>query len=92
VWLVRRDDDRVDAYSGTCPHLGCSVNYEGADSTFLCPCHHAVFARDGSKVSGPQLRGLDALPSTIEQRGGEEWVSVVYERFELGIPEKIQVG
>src|SRR5216683_1962582 len=28
VWLVRRGDDKVEAYTTICPHLGCSINYE----------------------------------------------------------------
>src|SRR5213082_1305446 len=38
VWLVRRDGNKVDAYTTICPHLGCSINYQESQKLFICPC------------------------------------------------------
>src|SRR5262245_54841878 len=27
VWLIRRDEETVEAFTTICPHLGCSVNF-----------------------------------------------------------------
>lgn len=87
VWIVRRDE-RVDVFSVTCPHLGCQVEHVAAEKMFFCPCHEASFTDDGGIISGPQLRGLDRLDTAVEKVKGEEWVSVVFERFETGTQEK----
>jgi len=92
VWLRRLEDNRVQAFGVTCPHLGCTVNYSAAEDNFTCPCHAARFAGDGRVISGPPQRGLDELAVTIEKFRGEEWVSVVYERFQLGVSEKMPLA
>ncbi len=92
VWLRRGDGDKVQAFSVICPHLGCTVNHVAAEDTFACPCHAAKFAADGTIVSGPQQRGLDELEVTLETVRGEAWVNVAFERFQLGVPEKVSLG
>lgn len=84
-WLVRRNDDRVDAYSVVCPHLGCPVGYDSDQRVFACPCHESGFSvDDGSRLKGPAPRGLDPLP--VEIRDGV--VRVTYRRFVVGIPAR----
>lgn len=85
IWLVRRSDDRVDAYSVVCPHLGCPVGYDSEKQVFACPCHESGFSvADGSRLKGPSPRGLDPLP--VEIRDGI--VQVTYKRFVTGIPAR----
>ena len=52
--------------SATCPHEGCEVSWDGGTNRFACPCHESFFAADGSRISGPARRGLDALPSRVQ--------------------------
>jgi Rieske Fe-S protein len=52
--------------STVCPHEGCEVMWEESQNRFACPCHESYFAADGSRVSGPARRGLDALPSRVQ--------------------------
>jgi quinol---cytochrome c reductase iron-sulfur subunit, bacillus type len=52
--------------SSICPHLGCTVPWVSAKKEFVCPCHGAVFAPDGNRVSGPALRGMDSLETTTK--------------------------
>jgi Rieske Fe-S protein len=82
IWLVRRSDDRVDAYSVVCPHLGCPVGFDAAHRVFACPCHESAFSLDdGSRQKGPSPRGLDPLPVRIE----DGKIHVTYKRFIQGI-------
>jgi Rieske Fe-S protein len=82
IWLVRRSEDRVDAYSVVCPHLGCPVGFDAAQRVFACPCHDSAFSlADGSRMKGPSPRGLDPLPVEIEV--GK--IHVTYKRFVQGI-------
>ena len=92
VWLNRHEDGSVDAFSATCPHLGCQIKYTNMDEQFVCPCHKARFSTDGSLADGPTQRGLDRLNVKIDTVRGEEWVSVLFERYELGTKEKTAVG
>ena len=92
VWLVRRGDRDVRAFTVTCPHLSCPVDYVEGEAHYFCACHGAVFAPDGLVVSGPALRGLDTLPVRIEPRGGSDWVSVVFQKFSPGTEEKTPLG
>ncbi|WP_299469078.1 Rieske (2Fe-2S) protein [uncultured Gimesia sp.] len=92
VWISKAEDGTVTAFSSTCPHLGCVVDYIPGDEVFFCPCHAATFQTDGAMVSGPQPRGMDELKTSIEKVRGEQWVSVEYQRFATGIAEKEPIG
>ena len=52
--------------SSICPHAGCEVAWEQSTNRFSCPCHESYFAADGSRVSGPATRGLDSLPTRVQ--------------------------
>lgn len=60
--------DGVVAYSGVCPHLGCTVTSWEAEQGWLhCPCHHAYFdPRDAAAVmTGISPAPLPALPLKV---------------------------
>jgi Rieske Fe-S protein len=59
-YLVR-DRGTLRAFAITCPHLGCSYNYDNGLRHFLCPCHGSQFALDGSVVHGPAAAPLSHL-------------------------------
>lgn len=89
LWLVRRDDRKVDAYSNVCPHAACPVAYDPARSVFACPCHTSDFAlADGHVLGGPSPRGLDSLPVEVSPDGT---VLVTYRRFVSGTSAKREV-
>jgi Rieske Fe-S protein len=52
--------------STICPHAGCEVAWEQSANRFACPCHESYFGADGSRLSGPSPRGLDALPTRVQ--------------------------
>jgi Rieske Fe-S protein len=78
VWITRGADGELRVLSATCTHLGCIVPWKPEIQQFACPCHRAFYAKDGERVSGPQRRGLDPLPSKIE--GGKLYVRYQYFR------------
>jgi menaquinol-cytochrome c reductase iron-sulfur subunit len=84
VWLVKRPDKSVVAYSPNCPHLGCGYRWFDAEKRFKCPCHASVFDIDGKLLSGPAPRSLDTLETKVE----DGKVMVKYEVFQLGIAQK----
>jgi menaquinol-cytochrome c reductase iron-sulfur subunit len=87
VWVVRRSANEVTVFSPVCPHLGCRYDWDPRDALFKCPCHASVFRLDGTVVSGPAPRPLDALPAEV--RDGDLYVE--WEQFAVGVPEKKQV-
>lgn len=51
--------------SGTCTHLGCAVQWNGAENQFQCPCHGGRFAPDGSVAGGPPPKPLRRLNAQV---------------------------
>ncbi len=87
VWVWRKSEEEVIVYNGHCTHLGCAYSWvtEGPHrDSFFCPCHDGVFDPDGRVIGGPPPRPLDRLESRVE--AGE--LSVVYQDFHLGVPDK----
>jgi menaquinol-cytochrome c reductase iron-sulfur subunit len=95
VFLTRETSDgepKVTALSSVCPHLGCAVDFISKDGQFECPCHASAFAKDGIKLFGPSLRGLDPLEVQILDSGEGPEIWVAYERFRTGLAERVAIG
>lgn len=60
--LVTNMDNRLQAFSPVCTHLGCLVHWEADIKRIVCPCHKGVFDTDGKVVSGPPPRPLESIP------------------------------
>lgn len=48
----------LHAVSSVCTHLGCTVRFNHAETTWDCPCHGSRFAIDGRVLDGPATRAL----------------------------------
>jgi Rieske Fe-S protein len=66
VYVLTDDGQDFRAYSNVCSHLGCRVRWVGEQDSFFCPCHNAIFARDGSVVSGPPPAPLEEFEVMVE--------------------------
>ena len=78
AWLVR-DGERIRAFTATCPHLGCPVDFDTSSGHFRCPCHTSAFAAaTGERIEGPAKRGLDPLETHVDEEGR---VSIRFRRF-----------
>jgi menaquinol-cytochrome c reductase iron-sulfur subunit len=84
VYVLLPENGAVRVLSPICPHLGCSIPWNEEKQEFICPCHGAVFAKDGVRVSGPSPRSMDDLETKIENG----IVKVRYEYFRQLIPQK----
>ena len=65
VLVVHLPSGEFRALSAVCTHLGCMVSWNEAQGHIDCPCHAAVFAADGSVVSGPPPRPLPSYPTRM---------------------------
>lgn len=87
VWLLR-EGDAVKAWSVVCPHLGCAVDRSATGPGFYCPCHDSSFDPGGKRLSGPSPRDMDTLATRID----DGFVSVEFQRFRQGTPDKTPMG
>ena len=60
VILIRNVDDKFLAFSATCTHLDCIVQYKKDTQQIWCACHNGIYDLNGRNVSGPPPRPLDA--------------------------------
>jgi Rieske Fe-S protein len=65
-WVRRIAGDQFQVFAVNCMHLGCPVRWFQQSGLFMCPCHGGAYYRDGSRASGPPLRGLFEYPSKVE--------------------------
>lgn len=84
VYVNRTGDGNFQVLSAICPHLGCSVSWQQGQDEFVCPCHGGRFASTGKHVGGPPPRGMDALPTRVNN--GK--LQVHFEFFRSNVPNK----
>lgn len=65
AYLRRVKENEFIAFSVNCAHLGCPVRWVESSELFLCPCHGGVYYKDGSRASGPPVKGLSQYPVRI---------------------------
>jgi len=87
AWVIEQAG-ALRAFSTVCPHAGCSIDFDPVATKFTCPCHRSFFTlKDGAVEEGPSPRPLD----TLEVREEGELVAIRFQRFRLGVVEKVVV-
>jgi menaquinol-cytochrome c reductase iron-sulfur subunit len=66
AYVLTEDGRNFIAMSNICTHLGCRVRWIADQDGFFCPCHNAVFNKEGQVVSGPPPRPLDRFDVKVE--------------------------
>jgi menaquinol-cytochrome c reductase iron-sulfur subunit len=84
VYVLPGTNGNVRVLSPICPHLGCSIPWNESKQQFICPCHVAVFGKDGARISGPAPRSMDDIDSKVENGT----LKVRYQYFRQLIPTK----
>lgn len=69
VILVRKPDGELRAFSATCTHLDCTVQYRKDMGNIWCACHNGTYDLNGRNVAGPPPRPLDEFKVIVQ---GEE--------------------
>lgn len=57
--LIRTEAGELKAFSATCTHLDCIVQYDPASKQIICACHNGKYDLAGRNVGGPPPRPLD---------------------------------
>ncbi len=73
VILVRTQDGSFRAFSATCTHLDCTVQYRKDFGLIWCACHNGKYDLNGRNVSGPPPRPLEEYRVVVQ--GEEVFVS-----------------
>jgi len=63
---VPRPLGMIHAMSLTCTHMGCSLKWNPAETSWDCPCHGSRFTRTGEVIEGPAIQPFGADP--VEDR------------------------
>jgi Rieske Fe-S protein len=57
--LVQTDAGELRAFSGTCTHLSCTVQFEQESQRIWCACHNGWYDLNGRNVAGPPPHPLE---------------------------------
>ncbi|MGA8272277.1 MAG: Rieske (2Fe-2S) protein [Candidatus Sulfotelmatobacter sp.] len=66
VYVTKDSRGQLVVLSSICPHLGCTIPWNKEKKEFICPCHGAIYAADGTRTGGPSLRGMDSLQTSVQ--------------------------
>ena len=67
VILIRKEDGEFRAFTATCTHLDCIVNYSPDSRLIVCACHNGKYDLRGENVSGPPPKPLQAFDVNVIQ-------------------------
>lgn len=68
VILIRVGEAEFRAFSATCTHLDCIVEFQKEEQRLWCNCHNGEYSLAGTNVSGPPPRPLRAYAVNLIQR------------------------
>jgi Rieske Fe-S protein len=71
--LLRTIEGEYHAFSATCTHLSCTVQYRTDLHQVWCACHNGLYDLNGRNVSGPPPRPLEVYQ--VHVRGDDLVVS-----------------
>ena len=71
--LIRTPTGEFKAFSATCTHLSCTVQYRSDASHIWCACHNGHYDLNGKNISGPPPRPLEEY--SVFVKGNEIVVS-----------------
>jgi cytochrome b6-f complex iron-sulfur subunit len=71
--LLRIGEGEYRAFSATCTHLSCTVQYRTDLHEIWCACHNGMYDLNGRNVSGPPPRPLESYQ--VHVRGEDLVVS-----------------
>ncbi|MGE5853979.1 MAG: ubiquinol-cytochrome c reductase iron-sulfur subunit [Deltaproteobacteria bacterium] len=64
--LIDTPAGELKAFSATCTHLGCTVQYRSDLSQIWCACHNGHFDLNGKNVEGPPPKPLEEYAVNVK--------------------------
>src|ERR1700732_916634 len=88
IYVTKDSQGQLRVLTSVCPHLGCTVPWNKERKLFVCQCHGATFTADGTRVSGPSLRGMDVLETSVQ----DGQLQVRFQYFRQLVSDKEVIG
>lgn len=66
VILIRTAAGDLRAFSATCTHLDCTVQFRKDMGVIWCACHNGKFDLNGRNIAGPPPRPLDEFRVLVQ--------------------------
>lgn len=66
VILVRTASGDLKAFSATCTHLDCTVQFRKDMGVIWCACHNGKYDFNGRNIAGPPPRPLDEFRVVVQ--------------------------
>lgn len=85
---LQQNGDEIRCFNSRCPHLGCTVKFEGEKQQFVCPCHESAFSLNGERTNNVPPRDMDPLEVRVDDEG---MVWVKYQKYRAGIHERVPI-
>jgi cytochrome b6-f complex iron-sulfur subunit len=64
--VIRTQTGEYKAFSASCTHLDCIVQYQPEAKNILCACHNGIYDLSGKNVSGPPPRPLEEFVVNVK--------------------------
>ena len=80
VILVRVSEDDFRAFTATCTHLDCIVEYQKDEKRIWCNCHSGEYDLTGRNVGGPPPRPLTSYQVNVVSAGPDRAGTIVVSR------------
>ncbi len=78
VIVIKLSDTDIRAFSATCTHLACIVEFRKAQRDIFCNCHNGQYDLHGRNVAGPPPRPLTPfVVHIVENAPGQPGTIVV---------------
>jgi Rieske Fe-S protein len=80
VILIRAAEGDFRAFSGTCTHLDCIVEFQKDKKRIWCNCHNGEYNLHGQQIAGPPPKPLEPFQVDLVYKGAGEPQSIVVSR------------
>ena len=80
VIVVQVAEDEFRAFSATCTHLDCIVEYQKKEQRIWCNCHNGHYDLNGRNVAGPPPRPLEPYDVHLVSNGPQRPATIVVAR------------
>jgi len=77
VILIRAGEGDYRAFSATCTHLQCIVEYRKPEHVIWCNCHNGQYDLTGRNIAGPPPRPLTPFNVHLVAREGQPATLVI---------------
>jgi len=77
VIVVKVSDTEFRAFSATCTHLDCIVEFRKSKQVMWCNCHNGVYDLNGRNIAGPPPKPLIPYRVYLVAKGSGQPASLV---------------